>query len=289
MTNHQPKAAHGSRRLVEVSCIAWIDLLGYGAMLREAAFDPTDSRTSDALDRLNAFHEDVARHSCKYSPSVVMNDGAALYRDLSPRTGDVTYDFLRRILQLHREINEREFATGLPGARAVVATGFRLRRPRKRQPEMTAGIGSHLVRAVEAGTKSIKEAVFTAVTIRSYFDVIPELQANFAFTKAYLAEREGSRGGLAGPRLFVERCIFSDPLPKWVTASAEISWTTPGITTGFVPLQDIDERAAGRSHNAGVHDAFEIAELIATSSGIVERLSRLRIRRPMSRKLKKQR
>jgi hypothetical protein len=276
---NQPKAAHGSRRVVEVCCVAWIDLLGYGSMLRQANFDPTDPRTETAIERLGAFHTDVARHSSKYSPSIVMNDGAAFYRDLSPRTGEVTYDFLERIFRLHQEINERELASGFPGARAIVATGFRIRRMRRRQRELTDGIGRYLTRAAESGRIPIKEAVYKAVTIKPFFDVIPELQANFAFTKAYLADSDGSRAGFIGPRYFVERCMFGNPLPLWLNISEEIAWQTPGMVTTFAAVLQIDQQAAAKSRYRGVRDAFEIAETITGSQAVVERLRALRIRR----------
>ena len=45
-------------------------------------------------------------HSNRHFPTFVMNDGAIVFRDMSPRSRGVTFDFLRRSIDLHREINE---------------------------------------------------------------------------------------------------------------------------------------------------------------------------------------
>lgn len=278
-SRRQPKAAQGSKRRVEVSCVAWIDLLAYGSMLREAKFDPTDPRTTIAIERLESFHQVVAKHSSKHSPSIVMNDGAVIYRDLSPRAHSVTYDFLARTFHLHQEINKIEFSKELPGARAVLATGFRLRRRSRRQAELTTDIGDYLTKQVESGEMPIGKAIHMALRIKPLADVIPELQANFAFTKAYLADRDGSKAGLSGPRFYVDLCLFSDPPPKWLDIEKVIKWETPGISAKFGLLSAIDNQEAGMKRHEGTLDAFEIAERMTGSSEVIKRLQASRIKK----------
>src|ERR1700733_6749270 len=111
----------------QIAVVCWIDLLGYGAMIAEADFNPLHPKASEAMQRLRRFHEVVASHSFRLFPTLVMNDGAAAYRDLSLRSNENTYDFLMRAWKLFGNIREIETTQGFPGARVVLATGFRMR------------------------------------------------------------------------------------------------------------------------------------------------------------------
>ena len=108
----------------QVAIVCWIDLLGYGAMLAEAGFNPLHGKASEALQRLRRFHQIVASHSFRLFPTLVMNDGAVAYRDLSLRSRGPTYDFLTRAWKLFKHIKEDENGHGFPGARAVLAVDF---------------------------------------------------------------------------------------------------------------------------------------------------------------------
>ena len=103
-----------------------MDLLGYGAMIAEAGFNPLHSKAATALKRLRRFHGIVAQHSGRVFPTLVMNDGAVAYRDLSFRSSSVPTDFIRRTWSLFNEIKREETNHDLPGARMVVAVGFRM-------------------------------------------------------------------------------------------------------------------------------------------------------------------
>ena len=91
-----PKVAKSLSFPFQISVACWIDLLGYGRMISEAAFNPLDARAKIALKRLSRFHEIVASHSNRYFPTLALNDGAVAYRDLSLRSRSVTHDFLVR-------------------------------------------------------------------------------------------------------------------------------------------------------------------------------------------------
>ena len=77
----------------QVSICAWVDLLGYGAEIKEAGYNPLDPKAKAAVKRIRHFHQVVADHSLRDFPTLVMNDGATAYRDLSYRTRWTTYDF----------------------------------------------------------------------------------------------------------------------------------------------------------------------------------------------------
>jgi hypothetical protein len=162
-----------------------MDLLGYGAMIAEAEFNPLHPKALDALKRLRQFHKTVASLSDRHFPTLVMNDGAAAYRDLSLRSCEPTYEFLLRAWGLFNAIQKEENAGGFPGVRMVVATGFRMR-GRRAGIDAMAGHFQSLMKRFQDGSVSATQALREASRIRQPFDIVPQLQANFAFTKAYL-------------------------------------------------------------------------------------------------------
>jgi len=150
-------------------------------------------KASEAMERLRRFHQTVASHSVRYFPTLVMNDGAVAYRDLSLRSRAPTHDFLIRAWNLFNNIKLDENGRGLPGARVVLATGFRMR-GRRAGMDATARHFRSVMRRYQDGDISADEAIREATHIRKPFDIVPQLQANFAFSKAYVAESSGKKG-----------------------------------------------------------------------------------------------
>jgi hypothetical protein len=252
-----------------VSAVCWIDLLGYGAMIADADFNPLHPQASQAMQRLRRFHEIVASHSHRLFPTLVMNDGAAAYRDLSLRSCSSTYDFLMRAWKLFKEINQAEFDHASPGARVVVATGFRMR-GRRAGIDAAADHFSSLMRRYQEGIINVEQAIREAARITRYFDVIPQLQANFAFTKAYVAESSGKKGGLGGPTFFVDAEIFKSPIPAWVVRSETVKWQNERLKlkASFLAVRDFT------SHQGieGVRDGLEIAQRLSHDPHVLRAL-----------------
>src|SRR5260370_24895327 len=138
-----------------------------------------------------------------------MNDGAVAYRDLSMRSRSVTYDFLCRAWRLFCEIKDTEKAADFPGARLVLAAGFRMR-GRRAGMDTTSKQFQSVIRRFQGMEISTKQAIAEAAAVPQHFDIVPQLQANFAFTKAYVAESTGSAGGLGGAHVFVDLSLFEE-------------------------------------------------------------------------------
>ncbi|HHQ4671121.1 MULTISPECIES: hypothetical protein [Aeromonas] len=269
------KTAMGSKRLIETSVVAWMDLLGYGRMLRDVKFDPSLLKARVAVQRLNVFQECISKHANKLMPSVVINDGVVLFRDLSPRTGRVTYDFINSVWMLHNAINDIEHQSQHPGVRTVVAAGFRVRRPTNFFESSKKDIGDNLIKRVEQGDISIQHAIYSALTLRSSYDVTPELQANFAFTKAYLAESSGTAGGFSGPNMFIDINILESSKVEWLDLEKPFGWETDGMQGLFAKINKIDDRLARKKQFLGALDAFQVAEKITADESVSKRLRRL--------------
>ncbi|MGR9327455.1 hypothetical protein ACU8OT_29360 (plasmid) [Rhizobium leguminosarum] len=273
-----PKTAKGSKTIIEVCCSAWIDLLGYGSMLREVGFDPTSEAARFAIERLDRFQAVIAAGASKLTTSLIVNDGAVIGRDLSPRSRSVTFDFLQRVHAIHQTINEEERVAGYPGARCVVAAGFRIRRHNRFKESLLNGYGRFLTSKVESGQTSIAEGINSAITVKPFVAAVPEFQANFAFTKAYLAETGGSSAGFSGAKLFVDMSLFSNHNAPWISLGPPIAWSTPGMEGMFCSIESIDANRAGKLEYSGLRDAHEVAEAIGGSPNILDQLRRLRIR-----------
>jgi len=268
--HYMSKTARGARRTVEVSVSAWIDLLGYGSMLREAQFDPTVELAQKAIQRLETFHKTAAKHAHRTFNIIAINDGLICHKDISPRASSKTADFLKRVINLHRDINTVDIKDGYCGARAIVATGFRVRALKRITVE--SSIKEVLLKKLENNEISSTEAINMAVKSRSYFGIIPEIQANFAFTKAYLIDSEGSNGGFAGPNCFIDLSMFNNPLPKYITFSNYINWNNNGLWGKFGQLKSFDFVKAGEEKDKGFLNAFEIAENITKSPDAEKRI-----------------
>jgi hypothetical protein len=242
-----------------------VDLLGYGSMIADAELNPIDPRAKAAVTRLRTFHRIVADHSGRYYPTLVINDGAVAYRDLSLRDNGVTHDFLQRSQQLFAAISENEDRNGWPGARMVLGVGFRARGSKRGIDEAERRV-SMILAKLAAGDVGAAEAVRQAASIQRYSDGIPQLQANFAFTRSYVADSAGSRAGLGGANMFVDTAMFEEGIPpNWLNCSVAIPFREErlAIECSFVAVTGLTAPGKIGDRISGLRDGIEIGEAIA--------------------------
>jgi len=242
-------------------------------MIAEADFNPLHDKAKAALSRLRRFHAIVAKHSGRHFPTLVMNDGAAAYRDLSMRSRSVTHEFLVSAWNLFTEIKTAEIVDGYPGARMVLATGFRMRGRRAGVDLRNAHFQS-IMQRFQRKKISASQAITEAASIRQDFDIVPQLQANFAFTKAYVAESTGSAGGLQGANFFVDLSIFSKPVPDWIELGPIIEWSHErlGLHSSFAPIQNLPQRRHIEGGPLGILDGLQIAQELAQNPNVLSAL-----------------
>ncbi len=70
-----PTRAKGKRYPVEVSGVSWLDLLGYGSMLRRVNFDPGSDQAIETVKRLEKFQITAAKHATRHISAMLINDG----------------------------------------------------------------------------------------------------------------------------------------------------------------------------------------------------------------------
>lgn len=216
--------------------VAWIDLLGYGSMLRECGFDPTSKKAEHAVKRLEQFNEISLKHADYNFSLLQMNDGIAAWRKLSFRTKSVTQDFLARAIEFFYEVSENEKNEGYPGPRMVISTGIRMKMNNLNKV-IAKERAERLINKVANGDISANEAIFKACSYTEYCNAVNALQANFAFTKSFLAEESGTKGGLPGNNIYIDMNIFNKTNIKCLDISEPFLWKEcPGLETTFARL-----------------------------------------------------
>lgn len=229
----------GSTAIVTIA--AWFDLYAYGSELEEACFDPADHRADKPLKRLRAFQRIVRDNSTSMFSTLVINDGAAVQTNIEEPRSDRAWLFIQRCWKLYREATEADQRSGGRGLRAVIAVGLRAKGARA---GITAQEEAHtaIIDALVRGEIDRDEAVSRARKVRRVFDIVPALQANFAFTRAYEAESSGKEGGFAGPKLFLDTMIFRNGTPSWIEASQPRAWRPKmktSLSMSFITVEDI--------------------------------------------------
>lgn len=234
-----------------VSMAFWLDLRGYGAMLNEAGFDPTCSQAKAAIARLHRFQEVVAIHSRRTFPTLVINDGAVAYRDIGLTVTNEVWIFIERCWALYEAAMGADRELEGEGVRGVVAVGLRAKGSHRGILAQNDAITKIINELVE-GRIAQEEAIQAACRIRRVHDIVPQLQANFAFARAYTAEQGASDQKLVGSRFYIETRVFRDGIPNWMTVGKLIHWEPKAhwlsaLATTFVEVKAINSSAINRN------------------------------------------
>lgn len=253
----------------KVAIVGWIDLLAYGEMIAGVDYNPIVDEAKKPINRLRAFHRIVAEHSKRDYRTLVLNDGAVAYRDLSLRGAANTVDFFCQSWDLFKAVQASEKRNGFAGARMVVAPGLRAKGSR-RALDYTSGHLDSILARMDSGALSPEQAVREAAAIEKYFDVLPQLQANFAFSKAFIAEQSGTKFNLPGPAFYIDDLIFDGAKPDWVETDAAVDWNMPKyrLSARFHPVRDVARPRGASGQIAGFRDGIAVASCIMPSSSV---------------------
>lgn len=176
--------AHG-QKVVPCLC-SWLDLLGYGQPFVKSKWDLSDEKCYNNFRRIervsHVFTNGWAMHPVGVRLSI--NDGFASTIDIGEEDREIadTYTFLEGALQDFQAINVIEKREGNPGARGVITIGERFSHAMGNEAELMSG------------------------KVVSYFPA--EFQMNTSFSKATIMEESGSRAGICGSNLYIDREIY---------------------------------------------------------------------------------
>lgn len=262
-----PRAATATApAYVAIAC--WLDLLGYGGAIDKAGFDPAHPMARAPLRRLQAFHRIVSKHSSGGFPTLVMNDGAVAYSNVELVRSEKVWRFLQRCWALYGEALTTDRASGAPGLRGVVAVGLRAKGSNRGIIAQEDAL-TRIIEDLAAGRIDKAKALADARKVRRVFDIIPQLQANFAFTRAYEAEQSGTAGGFPGPNLFLDTAIFNDEVPHWIRSDPPFSWTPKktSLATSFIALREIEPVPDDIAH-AALRSGRQLLEILSHSNHV---------------------
>jgi hypothetical protein len=253
-----PNKPKGRRYPIEISGVAWMDLLGYGSMLSATGFDPSSFEAQSAVERLECFQQNATKVTHRVFQAMPINDGIAYFKDLSPRSNSVTADFLKRSIDAYNLVNKKDQENGYPGARMVIAAGPRLRI--NDVVKHSKGHLSHIFSRLKSRQISARQAINEAFFSSPIAGFVPSLQANFAFTRAYLADESGSKKGISGPNCFISLDFFDVNHPEWISFKRIQPWEQKGLKCNFGELDNLDWDLAGRTRYSGIRNSLEIAD-----------------------------
>ena len=170
-----------------IPCLcSWFDLLGYGKPFIDSKWNLSDEKCFNNFQRIqrvsHIFTSGWATHPVGVRLSI--NDGYACTIDIGEDAKEIadTYTFLEGALHDFLSIFEIEKREGNPGVRGVITIGERF--------SHTWG----------------NEALIAPGTTVSYFP--SEFQMNTAFSKATIIEESGSRAGIIGSNLYIDKEIY---------------------------------------------------------------------------------
>jgi hypothetical protein len=251
------------RHTVSIAC--WLDLYRYGDMMNAARFDPRHSDAAVPLVRLKTFQGIVRQHSLASFPTLVLNDGAVAYADIGLGQQDRVWQFIRRCWKLFEAATEADLNHRGVGLRGVIAVGLRA-------PGRADGIRdqdekyAEIIDDLMAKRLTIEEAKSLARKVRRNFDIIPQLQANFAFTLAYLAETAGGKAGFEAGNLYLDERVFRSGVPSWMSVGDRVDWVPKqgwldSLANAFFPIRNM-EPASDQEAQAALRIGNELLTIL---------------------------
>jgi len=192
---YEKEKSNFSKNLKIQNCIcSWSDLLGFGQVFKEANWDPTKSEWKKLLKRLIFTTDRIIRMG--RSPSnytLVLNDGIVHNLDIDVLDVFLLDTWFKELALCHCNINDDEKKMHMPGIRTVISHGKRA------QYSIETVTFDDLFFFLKRN-KNEKEPILLSNH--------KQLQMNTAFSKAFLINESGSKAGLSGPKMYIERKVF---------------------------------------------------------------------------------
>lgn len=186
MGKHKFKKYQSQGEMIIPCLCSWLDLLGYGTPFIDSNWNLSDEKCYNNFKRIEQVAHVFINGWAIYPVGVRLsiNDGYACTIDIGEDAREIsdTYTFLEGALHDFLSISEIEKREGNPGVRGVITIGERF--------SHTWG----------------NEAILASGKTVSYFP--SEFQMNTSFSKATIMEESGSRAGIIGPYLYIDKEIY---------------------------------------------------------------------------------
>lgn len=201
----------------------WSDLLGFGEMFQLNNWSLSHSQKRRIYDRLKAAHSAVLYYSSFEERNLILNDGIAKVYQPRSRFMDSSRLlsislYFRSCIQLHLSISKEEHEHGFPGCRSVLAFGENIEYLAD-EIRLDDWVYNY---SKPKGTKISNWAQEQGNPIIIYNP--KELQMNTAFSKAFLLENGGTKAGLPGNHLYIDKSVI-DAIAKYAKReSYDVLW-----------------------------------------------------------------
>ncbi len=202
-TFHEKLSRYQTPTITDSIC-CWTDLLGFGSDLYGAKWEPSEALWISIFNRITEAHRDCYRKLDLLTEfALTLNDGIVRCCDLANIDHiDRLSMWFRECILTHNRINEREQRQQLPGARTVLAHGKKLIHG---PSELTVeDFVLNYTKLDPSGPSRLPRKVAERIVASN-----PEpLQLNLAFSKAYILDRLGSRGGIKGGHFYIDEGVL---------------------------------------------------------------------------------
>lgn len=169
------------------------DLLGFGNAFIDGEWSLNSLSSQKNIERLIRLENSLYRsNDPSKEVALVLNDGLARVYDLPDPSEDVMRFlwWLHTALSNHWLLNASDMQYGSPGVRTVMSYGDRVKAWRGHTT-----YGDHFL-----GNTKYKKIADKKICIYAP----DEFQLNLAFSKAYIIESSGAKGGFPGPNLYID-------------------------------------------------------------------------------------
>lgn len=206
-SNLTVKIGHPPRLKATPCFCMWSDLLGFSNIFVKTNWELSKSQMEEIYSRLEAAHSSVLYYSTPFERDLILNDGIAKVFHPKSKLEDCNNIlsvsmFIRSCVELHMSISATEHEKGLPGCRSVLAFGENIEYLTEEvrfddyvfnysKPE-----GSEI--------SDIARSIGNPIVIYNP----KELQMNTAFSKAYILESGGTKSGLPGNFMYIDKSVI---------------------------------------------------------------------------------
>lgn len=172
--------------VIDCAC-CWYDLLGFGTPFVNAGWNLHREEAGPSIKRIICEADYFSGpYSSSYAKKLHINDGIVNNYDLDKGIADPIKGlliFLEAVITDFMSLNTVDKRNGFPGVRGVITLGHRV----------------------------IYDSTNISRLVNKNMDMCyhpKEFQMNTAFSKASIVEESGSRSGISGPFLYIDRDLF---------------------------------------------------------------------------------
>ena len=204
VTNLDKKIANTKKKSVIPTLCVWSDLLGFSNPFIDSGWSPSDEQWDQIASRLQEMQNICAKNlNPVIENCLVSNDAIIRNLNIIHCNGlEWISMWFRDILFYWAQVNTNEKRKNLPGLRLVMAAGERLLHNME-QVTMEDYIFNYTKPDPEGPSNMSRQYGDRVIMYNHDF-----MQMNTAFSKGYIIDSIGSKGGIKGNRFYIDQSVI---------------------------------------------------------------------------------